>query len=154
MNALALTFRAETSPYDGIIYVSARLLVDGIDLISQGDGVDLTELLASMDGDGEFFILTCGCGDAGCGGYFEGVRVRHERGIHWELPGRSVSEPARQFEFSSSGYTSAIKSGIAAGKQLVHALLTTKHNVYPCTNHAILGDDCAADSLEAHPPRL
>ena len=49
--------------------------------------LDLYELVRSTKGEGEFFLITCTCGEAGCAGIFDGVLVTHEgESIRWKVP--------------------------------------------------------------------
>ena len=43
--------------------------------------VDVIELAKSLNCDGEYFIVTCACGDAGCAGIQEGISI--QRDLKW-----------------------------------------------------------------------
>jgi hypothetical protein len=77
--------------------------------------VDLGQLALSLQGDGEFFIITCTCGVAGCAGLTRGVQVVHDgKNVHWVVrqPG-----PARTLVFDGEAYAEAIKQGLAQFEQ-------------------------------------
>jgi hypothetical protein len=77
--------------------------------------VDLGQLALSLQGDGEFFIITCTCGVAGCAGLTRGVQVTHDgKNVHWVIrePG-----PTRTLVFEGQAYPEAIKQGLAQFEQ-------------------------------------
>jgi hypothetical protein len=77
--------------------------------------VDLGQLTLSLQGDGEFFILTCTCGVADCAGLTTGVQVyRDAENVHWVVrePG-----PTRTLVFDGEAYPKAIKQGLAQFEQ-------------------------------------
>jgi hypothetical protein len=71
-NLLFLSFRQVAATDRAPAHLVAELRVDGARL---GDGyvLDISQLSAALTGTGEFFIFTCGCGEAGCAGIHEGV---------------------------------------------------------------------------------
>jgi hypothetical protein len=61
-----------------------QILIDG-DFIDERLPIDLRSLVKSAIRSGQHYIYTCSCGDAGCGGVEEGIRVGHRYGsILWE----------------------------------------------------------------------
>lgn len=59
-----------------------QIVIDGTTLAAFDHGpVDLAELERSLAGNGTFFIWTCTCGSAGCGGRTQGVHVKHSNGV-------------------------------------------------------------------------
>lgn len=95
------------------ILVDDELLLDfeGLTL-----AVDLGQLALSLQGDGEFFIITCTCGVAGCAGLTRGIQVTHDgRNVHWVVrqPG-----PTRTLVFDGEACARAIKQGLAQFEQL------------------------------------
>jgi len=65
--------------------VSQKIKVDG-DEINSIHAVDLGYLVKSLYQEGEFYIFTCGCGDAGCAGIDEGVNISFDNNlINWRL---------------------------------------------------------------------
>jgi len=87
MNRLRLEHRLERHPYwpDS---VCTALFVDGQELTCREwpSVVDLTQLQASADHDGTFYLFTCECGEPRCAGIEEPVTIRHDAaGVHWQL---------------------------------------------------------------------
>jgi len=77
--------------------------------------VDLGQLALSLQGDGEFFILTCTCGVPGCAGLESGVQVTHDhKNVHWVVrePG-----PTRALVFDGEAYAQAVQQGLAQFEQ-------------------------------------
>ncbi len=62
-----------------------QVVIDGTVLTAFDYGpIDLSEFERSLAADGTYFIWTCTCGVPGCGGHFNGVRVKHANGVvHW-----------------------------------------------------------------------
>ncbi len=74
-NSLTLFFRQVAATDKSPAHLIGNLRVDGIRL-GEGYVVDIRRLTEALTREGEHFIFTCGCGDAGCAGIFEGVRSR------------------------------------------------------------------------------
>ena len=74
-NSLTLSFRQVAAADKSPAHLVTELRVDGIRL-GEGYVVDVRRLAEALTREGEYFIFTCGCGDAGCAGIFEGVRSR------------------------------------------------------------------------------
>jgi hypothetical protein len=63
--------------------IHPQVFVDGHHL-DEPHLVSLPALIDSLHHDGAAGIFTCGCGEPGCDGIFEGIGVRHEAGlVHW-----------------------------------------------------------------------
>lgn len=95
------------------IRVDNRLLCD---FDGWGLGVDLCELGRSLRWDGEYFIVTCRCGHAGCAGIRRGVDVHREDGrIYWV-----VYEPGseRTFVFDEQEYCKAVDKALVEFRDL------------------------------------
>lgn len=77
---------------------SVMLRIDG-EVLNIGYCMDDTELLRSFDAPGEYWFLTCSCGEPGCAGLWEPFKVEHlENGIiHWHV---TCPGPERDFYFS------------------------------------------------------
>ena len=77
--------------------------------------VDLGQLALSLQGDGEFVIITCTCGVAGCAGLTQGVQVVHDgKNVQWVVRGPG---PTRTLVFAGDAYAEAIKQGLAQFEQ-------------------------------------
>jgi hypothetical protein len=96
------------------VFADGRLLI-GFE--SSTLATDLLSLERSIHEDGEFFIVTCTCGHAGCAGIKEGIRVtRIDKNVHWVV--RGVGE-TQTFYFDPKEYESAIEQGIKQLQQMV-----------------------------------
>lgn len=72
--------------------ITQQIWVDGI-YIDEPHAVDVSELVRSLFRPGEYFFFTCGCGEPGCAGIWDGFKVRHVPGkILWHFR-RPVSQP-------------------------------------------------------------
>ena len=89
--------------------------------------LDMEELALSCRFSGEFEILTCGCGNAGCAGIDEGIHVTHKDGtIHWKVR-NPVSWPGykdlpkniayTEYLFDKQQYVEAIRSSVEKAKE-------------------------------------
>jgi len=88
----------------------AEILIDGEPLAGPGRGVDLYQLTLTLQQGGEYWIITCSCGDTGCAGITQGVDVfRDGQNVHWVIfqPG-----PVRALVFDGAAYREAIKQGL------------------------------------------
>ena len=74
-NILSLSFRQVAATDKSPAHLVGELRVDGARL-GEGYVLDIRRLAEALTSEGEHFIFTCGCGDAGCAGIFEGVRSR------------------------------------------------------------------------------
>ena len=71
------------------VWIEARIGIDDEHCVYDYP-VDLIELVDSLVRPGEFFVLTCQCGEPGCTGLFTGILVTHGTGrVRW-----TVVEPA------------------------------------------------------------
>jgi hypothetical protein len=69
--------------------------------------VDRDELRRSVGSTGDFWILTCWCGDPGCAGIDQAVKVVQEADVvHWYI---EEPPPARHLMFSRGQYEAAIR---------------------------------------------
>lgn len=127
MNEIKLTFTIEdleSSAGDTTKFLVPTLMVDD-KVINEGFALDMRELANSCRADGEFFILTCGCGEPGCAGIFEGIAVSHQDGeVIWGVPypiKSTTSEKSEyiEYRFDRCSYVDAIVKGIDEGKNLL-----------------------------------
>lgn len=90
-------------------------LVDGKTLLRAGDEeMDIPfGVLPSIDREGDYFMVTCSCGDPGCAGYFEPAVVTHEGDlIHW-----ICSDLNWHFTFERKQYEAEIRRLIDEGRR-------------------------------------
>ena len=89
-----------------ITQYSANLLVDGA-VLNHGDCIDYRDLVESVFNDGDYFILTCGCGVAGCAGLFTPIEVTSDAEyVYWHI---IQPAPERRFTFSKREYADCVK---------------------------------------------
>jgi hypothetical protein len=80
------------------------------------DDIAVKKLARSIHRDGEFFIITCSCGHAGCAGIRRGVDVFRDDGkVYWVIHRREATET---LVFEEETYQRAIDTGLAEFGQL------------------------------------
>lgn len=106
--------------------ISQVVLINGENL-APNHSIDMRLLAKSCQLSGEFFIVTCGCGVAGCANIEDGIRVSHfpDR-IFWEVPdpisAGGISEKEyeqycakrkfRKYAFEPAAYLTAVQKGL------------------------------------------
>lgn len=81
-NQLTIQFKSTSDPETNdpglvvMVKINQQLLVD---FAYYGLTTSLPELVRSIDKAGEFFIITCVCGDPGCAGIRQGIQVTHAK---------------------------------------------------------------------------
>ena len=77
MNTIDIALTPDYSALaDNILYLQCDLTIDQRPVLhGNEDDIDLYELFLSLNGDWHYFIFTCACGCAECGGYYHGVNV-------------------------------------------------------------------------------
>jgi hypothetical protein len=71
------------STLEGQLLINDILLLDP-DL--ERYSIDILELIKSIESDGEYFIITCVCGDHGCAGIEKGIAIKRvENTIIWNI---------------------------------------------------------------------
>jgi hypothetical protein len=138
MNTLSIETSIEQDPSISVPDLMTRVFVDGQPLVayeSEGLAIDIDQLIKSMQHPGEYFIVTCTCGDAGCGGVFEGIGVVHEPGvIRWALQGLGSAlrgfAPEQVLAFERCSFAVAVERGVQKLRDLVttHDLDTVPSN--------------------------
>jgi len=96
------------------LLVDDRLLAD---FKGSSLSVDLSALERSVYQSGEFFIITCVCGDPGCAGVKQGIQVSHtDKSIHWVVRGLGETQT---FYFHPQEYQTAVEHGIKQLEQMM-----------------------------------
>ena len=132
MNTIAVRTRIERDPEDGRDRIVPKILVDGqplVDFDGRGLGADVGQLQQSVSEDGEFFIVTCGCGVAECAGIRQGITVRRDaKNVHWTVRGLGAT---RTLSFDRQAYAAAVEGGVKQLRRLCaqHDLDTVPINV-------------------------
>jgi hypothetical protein len=112
------------SSIPGAQLLKLSVLINDIN-ISPENVIDLEVLIASFKGSGNFNIVTCVCGEAGCIGKSQGVKVVHDSSkVSWQIPiNRAYSHELNSlqnnktkgfvmFQFEYSQMISTIKASI------------------------------------------
>jgi hypothetical protein len=131
-----------------VLYMS----VDGRPWAGPGDTVAcILPLRKSLDQPGDYFFVTCTCGDAGCAGIFSPTQVRHEDGaIRWLVPSRRKRTPIEQYVFAKAHYQFEIERAVRHIRGTAHSLAA-----HPANLHDILNDVRAiAEYEQARSQRL
>lgn len=134
--------------------ITQAVLINGKN-IAPKNPIDLRQLAKSCQLSGEFFIVTCGCGEPGCAGIEDGIRVSHftDR-ICWIVPEPiSVSNLTDeeyklhrskptflQYTFDPASYLSAVQAGIREAK----SMLFDEHQPVDCSPYGFDPDDLLA----------
>jgi hypothetical protein len=113
MNSLHIKTTIDHDP-DEPPCLRTHLIVDNqpvVALVRHTLGISFHDLLASAKASGEYFIITCACGDAGCAGISEGVRVTHHpTNVQWVVRNHG---PTKVYYFAREQYQAAIQQGFA-----------------------------------------
>lgn len=103
--------------------------------IAPENPIDLRQLAKSCQLSGEFFIVTCGCGEAGCAGIDDGIRVTHfDDRIIWEIPNplsyRGMAQEEvefvnenriyKKYTIEPVAYIATFQQGLAAARTLLN----------------------------------
>jgi hypothetical protein len=117
-----LTFNLEiTQPREAYQFyeVVIELFVNGESLSPFAlAALDIVELYYSARAAGSYFIWTCGCGSAECGGIHWGVRVAHDSAV---VTWQAVTLP---FQYSRAGFLTFDKAAYqTTTRQLVESCL-------------------------------
>lgn len=116
-NTLSLSFRQVKATDRSPAHLIAELRVDG-EVVGGEYVLDLRCLANALTRDGEHYIFTCGCGDCGCAGIFEGVRSR--------ISGDQVAIAG---SLPKGGAFSVVLSAFQARKAVAEALIASSHLV-------------------------
>lgn len=113
--------------------ITQAVYINGENL-APNNPIDLAQLCKSCQLSGEFFIVTCGCGDPGCAGIDDGIRVTHlDDRVVWDAPTpmsyRDMTEEEvgaalenrtyRKFTFRPEAYLAAVQKGLREAKAML-----------------------------------
>jgi hypothetical protein len=133
VNVLQISTAVKNDPNDNPAhFIFTSVLVDGqpiVDYDRYEVATNLFDLWESTKRDGEFFIITCLCGDAGCAGIQEGVHVSFDsEKVRWTVKGWG---PTQTYIFEREAYVDAIEAGVEELRQM-----TAQHKleIVPGTN--------------------
>lgn len=129
-DTIALEAFMVESPGYSASAVDYDLKINGVEFHPEHP-LDLISLVKSCQWSGDLDIFTCGCGQPGCAGIFQGIEVGHShKEITWKCPNPlSVSQDTpdlsehgvttfEHFAFEPEQYIDAIDSGIKQIKSL------------------------------------
>ncbi len=119
-NILSLSFRHVAATDKSPAHLVGELHVDGSRL-GEGYVLDIRRLAEALTSEGEHFIFTCGCGDAGCAGIHEGVRSRLS-GDQVLLHGSLPKGGAFSMALAASQARKAVAEALAAVEPVAKAL--------------------------------
>lgn len=119
-NSLTLYFRHVDATDKSPAHLVGELHVDGVRL-GEEYVLDIRQLTEALTREGEHFIFTCGCGDAGCAGIFEGVQSKIS-GDQVSLVGSLPKGGAFSCVLSGSQARMAVKTALAEIQPLAKAL--------------------------------
>jgi hypothetical protein len=92
------------------IYINGKLLVDNE---VSGLAIDPIVLLKTIKEGGEYFIITCACGNSECAGINKGILVSHENnGVLWKIEEYNKTNITGQYYFELEPYKENILTGI------------------------------------------
>ncbi|MCB0078862.1 MAG: hypothetical protein KDD73_15730 [Anaerolineales bacterium] len=166
MNRLTVGFLLDPDPLTGEKSLVTVVRIDGrplLDFLHFGLAVSLIALQRSAAQTGDYFIVTCRCGDAGCAGIRQGIALVHQRDrISWrydtlvpdpvtqpdllrqtasgqtEWVVRGIKLPTRTFIFDRSAYQAAIVQAIRRGAELVRYHSLSPDQIVPPFNGSVL----------------
>ena len=120
MSALLIRTLVEQRPDTDERCLKTKVFVDNRPLVDyQGAtlATSMSELRRSLKNDGEFFIITCTCGEPFCAGIRRGIQVhRDSKNVHWIV--RDFG-PTQTYTFELEAYLAAIEQGIGQFRQMM-----------------------------------
>jgi hypothetical protein len=117
MDEIFVSAKIANDLYDGKPFLFTIVEINGwplVDFEHDDLGIDLVELVKTIDNDGEYYVITCTCGDAGCAGITKGIHVINKHGtFQWLIHNSSKDvEVDRNFTFNAEEYIAAIEHGL------------------------------------------
>lgn len=121
MNELEFQLIAHHFENDPLGYLVVEAQVDKQPIANFDEcAVDLHQFEQSLDKDGEFFIITCWCGDPGCANIEHGIFVKHDANrVKWET---QIEGRTELYEFDKEAYTAVQKNLQMQAHELVDYL--------------------------------
>ena len=132
-DSIKLISKVKSLPNNQSLHLKSGLEINGRPFHSEFV-LDVSELAKSCQSSGEFFILTCSCGESGCAGIFDGIQIEHlTDAVVWrfneplsdkDYPDLSDEEwealkQPIEFRFDPEDYLSTIIAGIKEIKVLM-----------------------------------
>jgi hypothetical protein len=119
-NILSLSFRQVAATDKSPAHLVGELRADG-NRLGEGFVLDVRRLADALTREGEHFIFTCGCGEPGCVGIFEGVRSRIS-GDAVTLDGALPKGGAISLVLSASQARTAVAEALVAVEPVASAM--------------------------------
>ena len=119
VDRLELRLRYQHWTADSTVGTNVDLLVGGVPITDFGRyAINFPfGLVPTIEYDGEFWPLTCTCGDEGCAGIWKPTTVRHDGHlVRWHL---GDPEPHRQITFDEQQYSDEIRRLVEEATRLV-----------------------------------
>ncbi len=132
-DSIKLISKVESLPNGQSLHLKSSLEINGRPFHTEFV-LDISELAKSCQSSGEFFILTCSCGESGCAGIFYGIQIEHlTEAVVWRFneplsdkdcydlsdeEWEALKQPI-EFRFDPEDYLSTIIAGIKEMKVLV-----------------------------------
>lgn len=134
------------------VYLITQAVLINAENLAPENPIDLRQLAKSCQVSGEFYIVTCGCGNAECAGIENGIRVSHfpDR-IRWEVPVpmsvRGLTEEDseqqrikpifRRYTFEPASYLTAVQTGLREAR----CMLFGEQHPVECSPYGFDPDD-------------
>jgi hypothetical protein len=119
INELTLVSWISYSEEENAVLLHVEIEVDGnliVNFKQRGTTLSLPNLIASQSLDGEWYILTCTCGELWCHGINQSIFVRHEnQSVYWTVN----TDPILIYRFDYLKYCNAIQVGINHIRELL-----------------------------------
>lgn len=121
MNHIELKLKARHFDNDPLGYLVVEAKVDSQPLANFDEcAIDLHQFQRSLERDGEYFIVTCWCGDPSCANIQKGISVHHDpETVSWETV---ISGKTQTFEFDKADYTAAQQNLRSQAQELLSYL--------------------------------
>jgi len=136
-NILSLSFRQVAATDKSPAHLVGELRVDG-QIVGERYVVDVRRLAEALTREGEHYIFTCGCGEPGCAGIFEGFRTWLE-GEVISVEGNLPKGVACSWKLSAAQAKDAVGSALKAVLPVAAAMWG--HGGYPVGPEGLDAED-------------
>ncbi len=121
MNQLELQLKAHHLQNDPLGYLIVEAQIDDKPIADFGElAIDLHQFQRSSENDGEFFILTCWCGDPSCANIEHGIQVHHDsNNVQWRA---KFGDDSQSYIFEKQAYLDAHQNLRRQAKELLDSL--------------------------------
>lgn len=143
MNHFELRLNARHVENDPLGYLVVEAAVDKRPLTDYNQhAVDLHQFNLSTEKSGEYFIITCWCGDPSCANIEHGIAVSHtDDSIIWQT---ELNGERHLFEFNKNEYVAARQNLQTQAQELLNLLKDSSHDgeltIVPIRNRPFLNN--------------